>query len=233
MEERYLYEVHPVRPVKVNGRLTRVPFSINLSKSEVMEYMKFGGVFRRFGATEIVKVTGENLDSLHVSKKDVDPAIIPKPQTEIHLDITHSSDTTPTTKIEKEVVHEEAKEESVQEEKKPNILVPEPETVDTTEEVKEEEFPKEDESSSTSESTETDEIDSEEAIPVDTEETSEKAQIADDAVAEDTDFEASTNEEITSGPKNEYSQVKSGNNNQNRNNNYNNNYNRKHNKNRR
>ena len=227
MEERYLYEVHPVRPVKVNGRFTRVPFSINLSKSEVREYMKFGGVFRRFGGGGIVKVTGENLDSLHVPTQNADPDIVPKPQTEINLDITHSSETTTATKIEKEV-EPVKEEEEVKEEKKPNIIMPSAETVDTTdtEESKEEEFPKEEESSSISDEAKTAENDSEEAIPVDTEETVEKAENEEDNVAEDTNSDAATTANTDSQRKDGYIRVGKANSNQN------NNYNRKHNKNR-
>jgi hypothetical protein len=70
MEKRFLYEIRPVRPVNINGRITRVPTSINLTKAEVKQYMAYGAVYRRFGATDLVKVTGANLDSLHVSKED-------------------------------------------------------------------------------------------------------------------------------------------------------------------
>jgi len=70
MEKRFLYEIRPVRPVNINGRITRVPTSINLTKAEVRQYMAYGAVYRRFGATDLVKVTGANLDSLHVSKED-------------------------------------------------------------------------------------------------------------------------------------------------------------------
>lgn len=70
MEERFLYELRPVRPVVIGGRVSRVPCSVNLTKDEVIEYMKKCNVYRRFGATNLVKVTGANLDSLHVSKDD-------------------------------------------------------------------------------------------------------------------------------------------------------------------
>ena len=84
-EERFLYEIRPVRPVSINGRMTRVPTSINLTKNEVMKYLAYGAVYRRFGATELVKVTGANLNKLHRAKDDANKDIIPENPGEINL----------------------------------------------------------------------------------------------------------------------------------------------------
>ena len=65
---RYLYEVKPLRPVPFGGRSVRVPASMLLTKDEVMYFMGYGPVYRKFVDTDIlepVKVTGENIDSLH------------------------------------------------------------------------------------------------------------------------------------------------------------------------
>lgn len=69
MEERFLYEIRPVRPIIINGRRTRRACSLNLTKDEVKEYLASANVYRRFGGTDVVKVTGANLDKLHVSKE--------------------------------------------------------------------------------------------------------------------------------------------------------------------
>lgn len=69
MEERFLYEIRPVRPIIINGRRTRRACSLNLTKDEVKEYLASANVYRRFGGTDVVKVTGANLDQLHVSKE--------------------------------------------------------------------------------------------------------------------------------------------------------------------
>lgn len=69
MEERFLYEIRPVRPIIINGRRTRRACSLNLTKDEVKEYLTSANVYRRFGGTDVVKVTGANLDQLHISKE--------------------------------------------------------------------------------------------------------------------------------------------------------------------
>lgn len=64
-DTRYLYEVRPVRPIVIAGKSIRRPCSIQLTKVEVLEYMKSAAIYRRFANSEPVKVTGENLDALH------------------------------------------------------------------------------------------------------------------------------------------------------------------------
>lgn len=65
---RYLYEVRPRRPVRIPGkRATLVRQSVQLTKSEVKEYMKAGPVYRKSVTGQLFQVTGENLDKLHRS----------------------------------------------------------------------------------------------------------------------------------------------------------------------
>lgn len=64
-DTRYLYEVRPVRPIIISGKSIRIPCSIQLTKAEVIEYMKSAAIYRRFSNSEPVRVTGENLDALH------------------------------------------------------------------------------------------------------------------------------------------------------------------------
>ena len=73
MAEKYLYEVHPLRPVltPVEGRFTRRPFSAEFTVEEVKGLMTNARVYRRFpDKMEIVPVTGENLEELHRPKFD-------------------------------------------------------------------------------------------------------------------------------------------------------------------
>lgn len=70
-EEKYLYEIHPVRPVisPVEGRLTRRPFSCELSISQLGDIMGKARIFRRFpDLTELVPVTGATVHELHRPK---------------------------------------------------------------------------------------------------------------------------------------------------------------------
>lgn len=68
MSEKFLYEIRPVRKVVLPGRLPiRHSCSIDLNKEEVMICMNSGPVYRKFSdMLEPVRVTGANLDSLHV-----------------------------------------------------------------------------------------------------------------------------------------------------------------------
>lgn len=67
MDTRYLYEVRPVRPINIGGKYIRRPCSMQLTKSEVLEFMKSASVYRRFSNInmEPIRVTGECLDILH------------------------------------------------------------------------------------------------------------------------------------------------------------------------
>lgn len=73
MATKYLYEVHPLRPVltPIEGRYTRRPFSADFTVEEVKELMPNARVYRRFpDKMEIVPVTGANLEDLHRPKFD-------------------------------------------------------------------------------------------------------------------------------------------------------------------
>jgi hypothetical protein len=92
--ERYLYEVRPFRPVSFGGVSIRRACSMQLTKEEVMMFMGYGPVYRKFANTDMepIKVTGENLNSLHQEKyvapenndivKEVEPEQIVTPVVE-------------------------------------------------------------------------------------------------------------------------------------------------------
>ena len=70
-DKKYLYEVHPVRPVisPVLGRRTRCPFSAELTLDQVKELAQWARVYRRFPDYEaIVPVTGLTREELHRPK---------------------------------------------------------------------------------------------------------------------------------------------------------------------
>lgn len=64
MDEKYTYEVHPLKTVLLNGRYTRLSQSASLTKKEVLELMSNARVYRKYKG-EIVVVTGDNIDKLH------------------------------------------------------------------------------------------------------------------------------------------------------------------------
>lgn len=79
MSERFLYEVHPVRPfVSPDGKQIKRACSIQLTKEEVKEYLKKGTVYRKFSGsnTKMERVTLSNLDSLHVRVKGEDQSVV-------------------------------------------------------------------------------------------------------------------------------------------------------------
>ena len=147
MENRFLYEIRPVRPIMINGRMTRVACSMNLTKEEAAEYMKSANLYRRFGAGTLIKVTGANLDLVHTSKDDaLSSGLITIGSGELNLGIIKSDDTDSKDHIEKEIdreeekkldkeyqhnPEEEVKEESVEEEKAENIKETPVDTQDT------------------------------------------------------------------------------------------------------
>ena len=68
MEDRYLYEIHPVRPIQTkDGKLVKKACSILLTKEEVKTYLKKCPVYRKVsGATnKMIRVTLSNLDEVH------------------------------------------------------------------------------------------------------------------------------------------------------------------------
>ena len=70
--EKYLYEIHPTRIIRIPGRTPlRHPVSLMLTKEEVIEYMQYGRVYRKLpGVIEPVLVTGANIDMLHTDNKN-------------------------------------------------------------------------------------------------------------------------------------------------------------------
>lgn len=88
-KKKYLYEIRPKRPIPVPGDIPiRTRRSILLTKEEVMMFMQYGAVYRKY-PTEDVLVTGENLDQLHRDPheqaeklQEVQPDPVEKPTSE-------------------------------------------------------------------------------------------------------------------------------------------------------
>lgn len=113
METRYLYEIRPVKPITINGRMTRVPCSVNLTKEEAKDYMRSANLYRRFGADTLIKVTGANIDFLHVSKYEaLNSGIITISSGEINLGIKVENKEEKITKEFKENKEEPVNEDS-------------------------------------------------------------------------------------------------------------------------
>lgn len=77
MSERYLYEIRPVRPISIPGKpKMRQSTCALLTKEEVLEYMKYGAIYRKYADPNMapVKVTGENIGLLHRDPKSPIPA---------------------------------------------------------------------------------------------------------------------------------------------------------------
>lgn len=64
---RYTYEIRPTRPINIGGKPIRQPSSMLLTKSEVVSYMKYGPVYRKYVEKNVppVRVTLSNLNNLH------------------------------------------------------------------------------------------------------------------------------------------------------------------------
>ena len=79
---KYLYEIRPVGPIKdlIPGRVIYKPCSLQLTKEEVKKCMRYGSVWRKFPGKTPVRVTGENLNSMHQKEfsKDITKHIIPR-----------------------------------------------------------------------------------------------------------------------------------------------------------
>lgn len=141
-DEKYLYEVHPVRPVisPIEGRLVRRPFSCELTISQLGEIMGKARVFRRFpDLTELVPVTGATVHELHRARfSDPTPEVAFKEKERANAELVDVNRNEPTAAP----VVEEHKEEEVKSpvaEEKPvvveeptveEVVAPEPEKVD-------------------------------------------------------------------------------------------------------
>ena len=140
-DEKYLYEVHPVRPVisPIEGRLVRRPFSCELTISQLGEIMGKARVFRRFpDLTELVPVTGATVHELHRARfSDPTPEVAFKEKERANVKLVEVNKNEPATAS----VVEDHKEEEVKSlvvEEKPvvveepteDMIDPEPENVD-------------------------------------------------------------------------------------------------------
>lgn len=128
-DEKYLYEVHPVRPVisPIEGRLVRRPFSCELTISQLGEIMGKARVFRRFpDLTELVPVTGATVHELHRARfSDPTPEAAFKEKERANVELVEVNKNEPATAPvveEKPVVVEEPTVEEV--------IAPEPEKVE-------------------------------------------------------------------------------------------------------
>jgi len=70
--ERYTYHIHPHKTITniIPGKGIRRPMGLKLTKEEVMKCMACGPVYRVFPGIPPIRVTGSNLDSLHVSVEE-------------------------------------------------------------------------------------------------------------------------------------------------------------------
>lgn len=72
LEERFTYKVVPKSPIRniVKGKIIMKPTTLSLSKSEVLQCLKHGSVYRKFyleSSNNMERVTPSNLDRLHRS----------------------------------------------------------------------------------------------------------------------------------------------------------------------
>ena len=160
MATKYLYEVHPLRPVltPIEGRFTRRPFSADFTVEEVRKIMPNARVYRRFpDKMEIVPVTGENLEDLHRPKFNTDDTveIVEKDdakEEKIEVPEAAPAVTEPESKPQPAAVGETKEEVSAVEQVSTN------EVVDTTEEVESEPEVTETDENTTSEAVSEEEV---------------------------------------------------------------------------
>ena len=130
-DEKYLYEIHPVRPVKspIEGRLVRRPFSCELSLSQLGEIMGKARIFRRFpDVTELIPVTGATVHELHRARfSDPIPEVAFKEKERANVDLvevtrsnTPVATETPKVDVVKQEEVTEPKPEAIVEEGKSN-----------------------------------------------------------------------------------------------------------------
>ena len=113
--DRFRYQVTPFTPINnlIKGKSLRRPFSSDLTKEEVMLCMKCGPVYRVFPGKTPIRVTGSNIDQLHIeASKAFKQKIETAPSNE-----TTKDEYSP---IQESVVTEEPKNDApVEEEEKP------------------------------------------------------------------------------------------------------------------
>ena len=80
-ETKYRYEIHPRIPIrKLFNKVIAKDTTMELTIEEVRECLKFGPVYRRFDAANVIRVTVDNIEDLHREffKKPAVP-VAPKP----------------------------------------------------------------------------------------------------------------------------------------------------------
>lgn len=72
MDDRFMYQIHPRKPIVnlIPGKGIRKPMGIKLTKEEVKKCIAYGPVYRSFPSIPPIRVTGSNLDSLHVTEEE-------------------------------------------------------------------------------------------------------------------------------------------------------------------
>ena len=72
MDDRFMYQIRPRKPIVnlIPGKGIRKPMSIKLTKEEVKKCIGYGPVYRAFPSIPPIRVTGSNLDSLHVTEEE-------------------------------------------------------------------------------------------------------------------------------------------------------------------
>lgn len=71
LEERFMYTVHPRRPIRnlIKGKVIIKPETLSLTKEEVLDCLKYGAVYRKFYMEpNSERVYPSNIDRLHRSK---------------------------------------------------------------------------------------------------------------------------------------------------------------------
>jgi hypothetical protein len=133
MDTRFLYSVNPKKPIRtIKGvPVLRTPKSLQLTKEDVRECLKYGSVYRRFAnESRIERVTINNVDRLHNAKfmteKEYEAFlqdnIDNKVGTVINTTVFEESVVEEVPVIEDEVVGEEFSEDSVEEHDKGNTV---------------------------------------------------------------------------------------------------------------
>ena len=120
MDDRFMYQIRPRKPIVnlIPGKGIRKPMSIKLTKEEVKKCIGYGPVYRAFPSIPPIRVTGSNLDSLHVTeeeylnkdKKEVKPSnstekVVEEPKQEVV--VPEEPKTEPLTEEKLEEKHEE------------------------------------------------------------------------------------------------------------------------------
>lgn len=111
--ERYTYHIHPHRTITnvIPGKGIRRPMGLKLTKEEVQKCLACGPVYRVFPGIPPVRVTGSNLDELHVSKDEY-----LKKDVEKETPVNHTEKPVEP-QIQEPVVHQPIKNEGLTEEK--------------------------------------------------------------------------------------------------------------------